>query len=373
MLQFFILGRNPELSRAELIAYLLARATPYKEILFKDNFLVLELSSEVKIQELGGIIKAGPVSFTGGIGDLKKFIDKEDIIPSDKFTYAISGNFEEVEEMLINKFKSERRKAIIRHGRKVIHIQSGDWQPASNADFYIFCFVHQQAFFGVVNQEYDYTQVKERDMKKPVRRESLAISPRLAKILINMTGAKPGMVLLDPFCGIGGIVMEASLLGLNSIGIDRDKDAVIGARQNLRWLEKSYKLPAYDIIQADSRLIKDQEIQGSLRKMGKPRVEAVACEPSLGQLVKKKPSDREATEIVRGFETEIIGILRRIKNLKSEKARIAITFPFVRNIAVNVNRVCGETGLRLSDLPVQWPIKEFREDQFISRDIYVFE
>jgi hypothetical protein len=37
-------------------------------------------------------------------------------------------------------------------------------------------------------------------MQKPIRREELAISPRLAKILINLSGAKKNNLLLDPFC-----------------------------------------------------------------------------------------------------------------------------------------------------------------------------
>jgi tRNA G10 N-methylase Trm11 len=361
------------LSRTEIISYLLARQIPYKEVLYKDNFFILELNQEINIQELGGTINAGPITFTGGIGSLKKFIDTEDIIQKDKFTYTILGNFEDAETMLISKFKSEKRKAVIRHSRKSLHIQGGEWQPAANAEFRIFCFLHQEVFFGVVNQVFDSSKVKERDMKKPVRRESLAISPRLAKILINLTGAKPGDTLLDPFCGIGGILMEASLMGISAIGIDKDKEAVTGARQNLRWLEKYNKIAPYDIVNADSRLIKDSELCESLRKIGKPRITSIACEPSLGRLVRKKPGNTEAINIIRGFEAEIIGILRRLKNVKQKDVKVAITFPFIREYSVNIDRVCKETGLRLSGLSVQWPLKEFREDQFISRDIYVLE
>jgi len=38
MKTFFILGRNPELSRAEILEFLKTRKRIHKEILFKDNF-----------------------------------------------------------------------------------------------------------------------------------------------------------------------------------------------------------------------------------------------------------------------------------------------------------------------------------------------
>ena len=45
--------------------------------------------------------------------------------------------------------------------------------------------------------------------------------PQLAKALINIIGARPGDVLLDPMCGSGTTNLEAALLGIDSVAVDK--------------------------------------------------------------------------------------------------------------------------------------------------------
>lgn len=44
--------------------------------------------------------------------------------------------------------------------------------------------------------------------------------PQMIKALINIMGIKPGETVLDPMMGSGTVPVEASLMGINSIGID---------------------------------------------------------------------------------------------------------------------------------------------------------
>jgi len=44
--------------------------------------------------------------------------------------------------------------------------------------------------------------------------------PQMIKALINIMGIKPGETILDPMMGSGTVPVEASLMGINSIGID---------------------------------------------------------------------------------------------------------------------------------------------------------
>lgn len=44
--------------------------------------------------------------------------------------------------------------------------------------------------------------------------------PQLVKGLLNILSVKPGDIVLDPMCGSGTLNVEASLLGIDSIGID---------------------------------------------------------------------------------------------------------------------------------------------------------
>jgi tRNA G10 N-methylase Trm11 len=229
-----------------------------------------------------------------------------------------------------------------------------------NADFQLFCFLHNEIFFGLVEQSYNYKEVMQRDMRKPVRREELAISPRLAKILINLSQAKDNQMLLDPFCGVGVILQEALLKRINVIGVDIDKSAIEGAHKNLLWLENNYKTKnSFELFNRNSSQIE-------------VKFDAVASESSLGELLKHKPSRDEAQDIIDNFEIKIIPVLRNLKRYKAKEGKIAITFPFVRESGVDVQRICDETGLKLYNLQgIKFPIREFREDQRVSREFVV--
>jgi tRNA G10 N-methylase Trm11 len=244
---------------------------------------------------------------------------------------------------------------MIKHGGKQIKFQNQEKQGLPSAEFYIFYHEHKGVvYLGTSTQNYDNTEVKKRDMKKPARRESLAISPRLSKILINISGAKPGNLLLDPFCGIGGILQEALIKNINVHGIDKDKQATIGAEQNLKWLTSEYKINSkYTIQNIDSRKTPDLQFA------------AIATETPLGKVLRQKPSEKEAKQIILDFEAFIIPILRRLKKSKKPDAKIAITFPAIREHHVDAQKIAEKTGLKLYIKP----ILESRKDQFISRDI----
>ena len=68
----------------------------------------------------------------------------------------------------------------------------------------------------------------ERPFFKPV-----SLDPRLARAMVNL-GAPAGGRLLDPFCGTGGILVEASLVGIEACGGDLDAEMVAGTEENVR-------------------------------------------------------------------------------------------------------------------------------------------
>jgi tRNA (guanine10-N2)-dimethyltransferase len=55
----------------------------------------------------------------------------------------------------------------------------------------------------------------------------------MARTLINLSLARAGDTLLDPFCGTGGILIEAELLGMRAEGSDFDPMMIDGSRQNV--------------------------------------------------------------------------------------------------------------------------------------------
>ncbi|WP_455140114.1 DNA methyltransferase [Candidatus Hodarchaeum mangrovi] len=66
-----------------------------------------------------------------------------------------------------------------------------------------------------------------------------SMNPILLRTMINLAALKSNDLMLDPFCGSGGGVMEAARMGIRSIGIEIDKRIVWGAFQNLKFFEYS--------------------------------------------------------------------------------------------------------------------------------------
>lgn len=70
-----------------------------------------------------------------------------------------------------------------------------------------------------------------RPFRKPV-----SMDPRLARASVNLLMMPPGKVFLDPFCGTGGIAIEAALLGYRTFIADADPVMVEGALLNFNSL-----------------------------------------------------------------------------------------------------------------------------------------
>jgi tRNA (guanine10-N2)-dimethyltransferase len=66
------------------------------------------------------------------------------------------------------------------------------------------------------------------------------LMPRVALALVNI--AKPETSLFDPFCGTGGILIEAGLIGIKAIGGDMQRKILLGAKMNLDHYNIDYSL-----------------------------------------------------------------------------------------------------------------------------------
>ncbi len=78
------------------------------------------------------------------------------------------------------------------------------------------------------------------------------LMPRMARALVNLTQVRAGEVLLDPFAGTCGILIEACLIGVAGLGVEVQPSLVRGARCNLQGLDcglllgDAKRLPLHD-------------------------------------------------------------------------------------------------------------------------------
>jgi tRNA (guanine10-N2)-dimethyltransferase len=91
-----------------------------------------------------------------------------------------------------------------------------------------------------------------------------------------MTKVRKGETLLDPFCGTGGILLEAGLVGAAPVGSDMKEEMVDGCRLNLRKFDIQAEL-----FRADVKDLEDH--------IG--RVNAIATDPPYGRSTSTKGRD----------------------------------------------------------------------------------
>jgi tRNA (guanine10-N2)-dimethyltransferase len=126
----------------------------------------------------------------------------------------------------------------------------------------------EESYLTIQRYEVDRGSFEER--KAAVRPFSYPISlhPKFARLLVNMTGVLSGETLLDPFCGTGGVLIEAGLVGAHPIGSDLRADMVEGCAVNLKKLGIEADLFQADVADLQERV---------------ESVDAIATDPPYGR------------------------------------------------------------------------------------------
>lgn len=76
----------------------------------------------------------------------------------------------------------------------------------------------------------------------------ISLEPRQARLLISLSRV-PGReikAVVDPFCGTGGIAIEATLQDISALASDLDSRMVEGTKANLKWLGKECLVKKWD-------------------------------------------------------------------------------------------------------------------------------
>ena len=319
MKYIFVLGRDPELSKAEIESYLEARKIPFTTIDNGKEALVIELSTFEKkiIKELGGTIKIAELLSSERRLDRIEYTLKEKELykgSKNKITYSITALETDLdsflEDYLKDYFKGMHLKAL--HKKEVSPSQLSQRKDA--LDFGVF-----RSHIGITIAVSNPKELKRRDLERPAVDHMKVISLRLAKILINLSEAKENSLFLDPFCGSGSILQEALLLGCKVRGVDKDPESIRQAKLNLEWLKQNYPLKEdYTLHYSDARKL---TLYVPIKS-----IDAVATEPYLGPFIRKIPSIFEAITLIEDLTNLYAQVLNQLSQvLKKGKKLIFIT------------------------------------------------
>ncbi len=86
-------------------------------------------------------------------------------------------------------------------------------------------------FLGKQLWKNDHSYLDRRAHLRPVLCP-VSLHPKIARAMINLSGVQNGTIL-DPFCGTGGILIEAGLMGLSVKGCDINSWMIKASQQNL--------------------------------------------------------------------------------------------------------------------------------------------
>jgi len=202
------------------------------------------------------------------------------------------------------------------------------------------------------------------------------LPPKVARMMVNigMSNIKTQMsnvTILDPFCGVGTILGEGLMLGLNVIGSDQSQEAIEKTRKNLEWLKSVYRLPstAYSLIESEATHVSQKLSHGS--------IDAIVSEPYLGPVLadsRWQMADRELKNIILGLEKLYLGCFRDWWKILKPQGRIVIALPSFRLdkrefFVKKPLDTCENFGYTLVAGPYQYS----RPQATVIRNIYILE
>lgn len=333
----FFLGRLAEISIAEL-SHKLPKETEFLSL--QNDKLLVELPEELSspqefLDGLGGTTKIVKIHQSAPYKDLAKsvsalaldtFKDREDKIRFAVSMESIKGG----SEKMIKNCLLETKKNLKSNGLSCRFINN-NFQNPPTALLLGENIVKKGAEFSIIETGSEYligltvaiqniNKYSRRDFERPERDPHLGmLPPKLAQILINISGAtKPGNTVYDPFCGIGTILMEGLLMGLNVIGSDVNKDNIDKCHKNLKWLEQEQPLEAsMRLFNKDATKITKSELS--------EKIHAVVSETFLGPPVSHTPAQSKIEENQTMVENLITKFLLTLRPLVPKNTPVVLT------------------------------------------------
>jgi tRNA (guanine10-N2)-dimethyltransferase len=115
-------------------------------------------------------------------------------------------------------------------------------QPGTKIEFF---FTGKEVFAAkiIAEQKEDF---KAREPRFRPGFSPVSMSPKISRCMVNLLQAKKGEAVFDPFCGTGGMLIEAALMGLKAEGSDIDSEMIEKSRANFSFYKINGRIKAGD-------------------------------------------------------------------------------------------------------------------------------
>ena len=162
------------------------------------------------------------------------------------------------------------------------------------------------------------------------------MTPLWCRVFVNLSRAGPKRPFIDPFCGVGGFLIEACFMGLKYFGSDISWKHVSGARTNLLYYGC---VPAVAV--ADAR-------HPPLRE-----AVAIGTDPPYGRMTRAGGTN-DLRELMRDFLSSI-----------AELMRPGAYLAFAQRQDLDVESLVRDAGLRIVERHMNWVHGSLTRDIFV--------
>lgn len=319
-LMFLLSGEHPTLPEAEVKGAIKAEGGAYEEVEKLDQVLILE--TEVRPQKIASrLAMCREVCLhlcTANVDEILEAVSSSDLPDLLDVTKTFAVRVERVKNSCPEVKTIELEK-------KLADLLLSEFRLKVDLDF------PQTELVGIltdgrccVGLKLCETERKYLKLRKPSARAAFhpsTLPPVLARCMVNLARTPRNGVLCDPFCGVGGILIEAGLIGARVIGFDIDPKMVEGARRNLEL----YGIRNFEVRVGDARKLPELEVDavvtdppfGIQASTGGLSVEELLREvlPSISRILKRKgmacigvPNWVELSEVASGCELSTVEV-----------------------------------------------------------------
>lgn len=184
--------------------------------------------------------------------------------------------------------------------------------------------------YDELRKGFEHRRAKYRPVFSP-----FSLHPKLARLMINLSGVREGSILIDPFCGVASIPMEASLLSIEAICIEYFFKWCVGGLKNVEWIDET--LNYINVINADS-------LKGVLRVYEYSNEVYIVTDPPYGRIT--STGYRDIASIYRNFIEKYVSYAKRSVFMSPEdiddyiyKYDLRVNFKSVIPVHRNLKRI----------------------------------
>jgi tRNA (guanine10-N2)-dimethyltransferase len=304
---FFLLsGENESLPAAEVKAILEAEGCQYSNAEEFDQILRLETDEGsvqmVQVRSAYTRVCASELFVSkANLNDIAKAASETDfkavLKPGESFAVRIN-RIKNYADRALNTMVLEGKL-----GKQILNATDGTKVNLRNPD---------KTFLGIITDDKlvlglkltditSKTFSERRPRKKPFFHPS-AMPSKMARCMVNLAHAKVESLVLDPFCGTGTSLIEATYIGCRSVGVDAQRRMVLGCRKNLRH----FNISAEGLIWGDAR------------KLPLFKIDCVVTDPPYGR----------SSSTLKSTTKKLVGdVLASTNNLLGMGQRICIASP----------------------------------------------